>query len=252
MANKLFLLGGHDLEMQTIAGILKEKGLLFSDFSLSWNNAYLSQYRKDLELYGNNPSWIIYGIELQEDIAVPNNYIRIDHHNDYSEHLSALEQIANLLHLPLNRYMQLVAINDKAYIPGMIEAGATPYEIRNIREADRKAQGITDTEESLAEKAIKENCYTVGKMIVVHALSSCFSPICDRLFPYISLLIHTDSEWMYYGKGADCVSLLFEKDITAGHIFYGGGSNGYVGTVEKVYTPAVLQEMVERIKNTYL
>lgn len=252
MANKLFLLGGHDLEMQTIAEILKEKGLLFSDFSLSWNNAHLSQYRKELEQYGNNPSWTIYGIELQEDITAPDNYIRIDHHNDYSQHLSALEQITNLLNMPLNRYMQLVATNDKTYIPGMIEAGATPDEIKDIRKADRKAQGITEEEERLAEKAIKESCSTVGKLIIVHALSSRFSPICDRLFPFHSLLVHTDYEWMFYGKGADCVSLLFEKEIKAGRIFYGGGSNGYVGTVEKAYNTAVLQKMVEQIKDTYL
>lgn len=134
----IFLLGGHDLEMLTILDILKNRGIAYRDKMLQWDNAFLSQYRQELQTYAYKPSWRVYGIELQEDMAAPDNYIRIDHHNDYAKKESSLQQVAAILNYPLNRYQQLVAANDRGYIPEMYRAGATDLETIQIRLADRK------------------------------------------------------------------------------------------------------------------
>lgn len=249
---RIFLLGGYDLEMQTIAGVLKENYQLFKDYSLKWDNAYLSRYKEVLEEYGNSSLWVIYGIELQEDISLPNNYVRIDHHNDYSGRCSALEQVMDILNLPLTRYQQLVAANDTTYIPGMLKLNATSEEIGEIRKADRKAQGVTEEEEKLASIAIAEKSTTIGRLVVVRALSARFSPICDRLFPYDNLLIYNTSEWMFYGKDVMLIKIFFKKEVVAKNIFYGGGDKGYIGTVAEWYNTKEIDRMVEQIKELYL
>lgn len=243
----LFLLGGYDLEMLTIREVLERQGVAYADHHLDWHNARVSSYRQDID-EACSREWIIGGIELQEDIAVPPIYRRIDHHNDLAYMPSALEQVMNILRLPMNRYFQLVAANDKAYIPGMLQLGATTEEVKTIRWADRKAQGITFEDEQLAEKAIAENCEKAGDLLTVRALNSRFSPICDRLFPYRRLLVYTNSEWMYYGEGATSVCRLFETDFKNGKIFCGGGNQGYVGTVKNIFPKEDLMEMIHKIK----
>lgn len=244
---KLFLLGGHDLEMYTIAEMLKENHLLYKDNSLQWHNACLSQYKKEIQLYGNHPSLLIFGIELQEDMPLPCNYIRIDHHNTYTSLPSALEQVAELLHLPLNRYQSLVAANDKGYIAGMLAIKATSEEIEQIRYEDRRAQGVTEVDEELAEKAIQENKEQIGDIIIIRSFSSRFSPICDRLYPCEKLLIYTNQELMYYGTNVCSLKNLFETEIKKGSIFYGGGDSGYLGTKTGAFTSRELEIMINQI-----
>lgn len=241
-----FLLGGADLEMQTIREILLREGIPFADRHLRWENALLSSYQKELQ--EGKEGYTIYGIELREDILPPACYRSIDHHNGLSSLPCALEQVMEILRLPMNRYEQLVSANDKDYIPGMLALGASSEEISAIRLADRKAQGVTDEEEYLAEEAIADR-ETVGDLIIVHALSSCFSPICDRLFPYHKLLVYTDSEWMYYGEESAKVRELFSDELAEGNLFYGGGEQGYVGVKQDVYDKNEIIKMVNRIKN---
>lgn len=242
-----FLLGGADLEMQTIREILLREEISFADHHLRWDNALLSSYRKELQEVKEGQT--VYGIELREDILPPACYQAIDHHNGLSYMPCALEQVMEILQLPMNRYEQLVSGNDKAYIPGMLVLGATSKEIATIRLADRKAQGVTNEEEQLAEKAIADNQEFVNGLIIVRALCSRFSPICDRLFPFHKLLIYTDTEWMYYGKRADEVRSLFFKEFDDGNLFYGGGEQGYVGIKQNVYNKDEILEMVNQIKN---
>lgn len=243
----LFLLGGHDLEMLTIREVLEKQGMSYADHQLSWHNARMSSYRKEIE-EASAQNYIIWGIELQEDMAIPPLYRKIGHHNELIHLPSSLEQIMNILHLPMDRHLQLVAANDKAYIPGMLQLGATRKEVETIRRADRKAQGITEEDELLAERAIAENRERSGSLLMVRAFNSRFAPICDRLFPYHRLLIYTDSEWMYYGEGAGQVRQLFEEDFKSGKVFCGGGENGYVGTVKDLYSQKELIEMIYKIK----
>ena len=242
-----FLLGGADLEMQTIRDVLVRQSIPFADHHLRWDNALLSSYRKELQEVKDGQT--VYGLELREDILPPACYQAIDHHNGLSSLPCALEQVMEILQLPMSRYEQLVAANDKAYIPGMLALNASSEEIERVRLADRKAQGVTDEEECLAEKAIMKNLEITNGLKIVHALSSRFSPICDRLFPYQKLLIYTESEWMYYGEGSTLVRESFSDEFEVGNLFYGGGEHGYVGIKQNVYNKDEILEMVNRIKN---
>lgn len=248
-ARLIFLLGGADLEMYTIRQLLDKAGCHYYDQHLRWDNACLSAYKGCIAKYKDDKTCRFVGIELQEDISPPSGYICIDHHNENAGKPSALEQLAVLLGLSLSRYEQLVAANDRAYIPGMRTLQASDEEVDEIRRADRACQGVSEKEEGLAEQAIKENLEVYNNLIVVRALSHCFSPICDRLFPYERLLVYTDEEWMYYGKQANRLVEIFQTDIQNGKIFYGGGSDGYIGCKRKVYINSEIQCYVDLIKN---
>lgn len=250
----LFLLGGYDLEMMTIRNVLYEHGCKYADHHLQWNNARLSSYRNDIECFEReNAQGCIYGIELENDLASsPECYCSIDHHNGQSEAPSALEQVLSLLGIPMNREYDLIAANDKRYIPGMLALGATDEEVLRIRRADRRAQGITEEDEALAEKALAENLCQVGDLVIVKALNSRFSAICDRLYPYRSLLIYNAVEWMFYGDGAQHIRDIFMGEYLKGKIFYGGGSNGYVGAKEFLYPEQKICEMVKMIEQEYV
>lgn len=248
-ARFIFLLGGADLEMHTIRQLLDKNGYRYYDKHLRWENACLSAYRKEITDYtgDDTPLWV--GIELQEDMNLPSNYISIDHHNRNAHKPSSLEQVAELLEIPLSRQEQLIAANDRAYIPGMKALQASDAEIAGIRQADRAFQGVTEEEEKLAELAIREHIQVCDNLIVVRALCHRFSPICDRLFPYDRLLVFTDEEWMFYGKQTGRLVEIFQSDIQNGGVFYGGGPDGYIGCKRKVYTSSEIQQHVELIKN---
>lgn len=246
MEKRLFLLGGHDLEMLTVRTLLDQNDIPYKDHALSWHNACLSSYRKEME-EALAEGYSIWGVELMEDIPPVPHYHRIDHHNELVHLPSALEQVAALLSVPMNRYYQLVSANDKAYIPGMKQMDATSEEIESIRRADRAAQGITPEEELLGEKAVNQHATLWGDLWVVQAQCARFSPICDRLYPYSRLIIYTDAEWVYYGKQANRIVTLFQEDYHRDKLYAGGGENGYVGTVQGAYSPTELQTMVNQI-----
>lgn len=249
-ADKLFLLGGYDLEMLTIKQLLEgREGCVVVDKQLRWDNALLSAYQEELQSYADAD---IYGIELREDITTPGNYHRIDHHNDWNDRPSALEQIADVLGVILNRDQQLVAANDKGYIPAMIAIHATNEEIADIRRRDRSAQGVTVEEELLAEQSVTDNLSRYGSLLVVKSLTSRFSPICDRLFPYQQLIIYTDdAEWMFYGDGKAELVSVFAEDIKKKKVFHGGGENGYIGAVNNAFTQREITQIIEIIKQKY-
>lgn len=248
-ARLIFLLGGADLEMCTIRQLLDRMGCHYYDHHLRWDNACLSAYKGCIAKYKDDKTCRFVGIELQEDITPPPGYVCIDHHNENAGKPSALEQLADLLGVSLSRYEQLVAANDRAYIPGMRALQASDAEIVKIRRADRACQGVSEEEERLAEQAIKENLETCNNLIVVRALSHCFSPICDRLFPYERLIVYTDEEWIYYGKQANRLVKTLQTDIQNGKIFYGGGPDGYIGCKRKAYVNSEIQYYIDLIKN---
>ena len=67
----LFLLGGYDLEMITIAELLKLHNVPFEDKKLQWNTAKLSAYQDVLAV--NQDKKKIYGIELMDDNTLQTN-----------------------------------------------------------------------------------------------------------------------------------------------------------------------------------
>lgn len=248
ISKKHFLLGGKDLEMQEIEQLLISHNCSYSNASLSWHNAQLSQYANEISKLSESDIKI-YGIELTEDITPPSNYIRIDHHNDFSNRSSSLIQVAEILNIKLNRHQQLVAINDVGYIPAMISFGASTEEINAIRFADRQAQGVTNEDEQLAIKAIG-NLEKCNDLIIVKAQSSKFSPICDRLFPYKALLIYTDHELTYYGNLVPKLKQHFEEHIKSHKIYY-GGNDTYIGISKNAFSPNEIINIISQIKQLH-
>ena len=249
MTEKIFLLGGYDLEMLTIRALLKENHIRYVDKKLNWTNASLTKYTDELNRYANDAAVTIYGIELQEkDVAyIPANYIRIDHHNDYSHLPSALEQTAAILDVQLDAEQQLIAANDRGYISAMQALGANEDEIKRIRLLDRRAQGVTETDELLAEEAIRNKSETNG-ITIINSQMNRFSPITDRLYPYEKLLIYTNDELIYYGVGKASLVSYFKDEIASGKMFHGGGDCGFIGTVRSVYS----KEDITGLKNKIL
>lgn len=253
----LFILGGYDLEMITIKDLLLENGFVetaspealssskyVADKKLSWG-ARLSAYREFLNYTG-----LIYGIELAEDVTTPENYYRIDHHNELSSQPSSLEQVAGILAIPLSRYQQLVAANDKGYIPAMIAMNASESEIETIRKMDRQAQGVTDKDERLAEESISNNSSGNKDLTIIKSATDKFSPVTDRMYGKAKrLLIYTDTKLVYYGKDIPKLSECFHSDIKAGKVYSGGGENGYFGLAEGAFTKEEIKELLNGIKN---
>lgn len=253
MSKRIFLLGGNDLEMTTIKNLLVNAGEQFETHDLRWDNAKLSSYEKTLEEYGNSPDYQIYGVELNEDIPHPDNYVRIDHHNDFANKPSSLEQVATLLGLAMDRHMQLVAANDSRYIPGMIKLGASREEIDDIRRADRAAQGVSEgDDERLAEESLKSCKGDASNLYVVKSLTSKFSTICDRMYPYRRLLIYNDDVAEFYGEGVNDLTSLFKSELDAKKMYHGGGDSGYLGTVSGAYSKEEIAGIVDKIRTHFM
>lgn len=245
----IFLLGGHDLEMSTIKQLLDgEENCVVYDRNLRWDNAYLSAYKAELCL---SSPLDIYGIELKEDIPVPRCYHRIDHHNDWADKPSSLEQVAVVLNIQLTRRQQLVSANDKGYIPAMKALGATNEEIADIRRQDRAAQGVTDADEALAELSIAKNLSRINETFIVKSLTPHFSAICDRLYPYRRLLVYTDEEWVFYGDGKEALVAEMADGVRAGCVYCGGGKYGYIGAIKGAFPREDIKDFVEMIKLRY-
>lgn len=231
-SSRIFLLGGQDLEMHTIRQLLQAQGEDFLDLGLAWG-ARLSDYAghfQDLEA----PSLAIYGIELTEDVAAPQGYHAIDHHNDRPHTDAALAQVAALLGVTLDRWQQLVVANDHGFIPAMQAMGASAEEIAAVRLADRRAQGITEEDEALAEQSIRDHKECRDGVTLVRSLGKIFTPVADRMHVQTKrLLVWRDEKLTYYGKGVPLLVAHFQDWIQDKRAYHGGGDEGYFGLDEK-------------------
>lgn len=242
-----FLIGGHDLEMLQISKLLAENNLTVFDHNLSWNNAKLSSYSKEL----NNSDYFV-GIELTQDIPRPAKYKEIDHHNHNISKQSSLLQIIDFLKdeldisVEITRDIELIAANDSGYIPAMEAMKATKEEIKNIRSRDRKAQGVTEADEILGEQSINENRTIENEITVIKSLTPKFSTITDRLYPCNRLLIYSDNELTYYGPGAAKLAAKYANLIQSKQAYTGGGENGYFG----IANYSINKTLIETILNT--
>ena len=254
MKKKVFLLGGHDLEMCTIKELLEARrgdGLLYSDKNLSWSSASLINYEEELRKYGDRQEYQIYGVELREDVRIPENYTSIDHHGDADCRPSSLEQVAEILGVRMDHRMRLVAANDTRYIPGMLKEGATAQEVEDIRREDRRAQGIDKETEKTVKKEILPKKDSVGDLTIVNvpkeyqSLEGVFSVISDWLYPYVALVICTDTELCYYGKDAAEVRKKIFPEGRDG-LYSGGGEDGYWGVGIKGETET--EDILKKVK----
>lgn len=244
---RIFLLGGHDLEMLEIRNLLISSGERFEDKDLEWSNACLSAY---LPIITKEPDSEFYGIELQEDCPLPKYYTRIDHHNDDNNHPASILQVAKIIGVTPDKHLQLVAANDAGYIPAMLALNASNQEITDIRKQDRAAQRVTEEDEHLAELSVSKYLTVLDGLFIVHAQTSQFSAICDRLYPYQRLLVYNDKEWTYYGEGkSDLVAML--ADDISNKVYHGGGDNGYIGAAKGAFTQKQIIDFVTTIKQKY-
>lgn len=235
---RLFLLGGHDLEMIEIKHLLENNNEIYIDRNLAWG-AKLSEYADQLGFNG-----AIYGIELEEDTPLPPNYQRIDHHNELSHLPASIEQVAHIVRVQLTREQQLIAANDRGYIPAMKAIGASGEEIADIRLKDRRAQGITEEDERLGQQSIDDNLTWENKVAIINALTPRFPTITDRMFGVAKqLIVHTPEKVVYYGPNIDALAAKYKEWIPK-KAYYGGGPSGFFGTVEGAFSADELMNKV--------
>jgi hypothetical protein len=245
----IFLLGGHDLEMLEIKRLLEREGKTYFDVGLGWENADLSAYRDIIEQY---PDGEFVGIELRDAAGIaPMSYHLVDHHNENSHRPASILQVAALLGVEPDERMRIVAANDAGYIPALKALGLLDEEISQIRREDRAAQGITEEDERKAEQSIAEHLTKIGDTLIVESSTPHFSAICDRLFPYRSLLIYTDSEWVFYGEGKANIVKGLAGELANGRLYHGGGPEGYVGAARGSFTSKEIVNFVNTIKQRY-
>ncbi len=230
----IFFLGGHDLEMLTIRELLDENGIPYYDKGLSWG-AKASDYREEIEetlSTGRVPVLV----ELVDDMDISRRkVIIIDHHGEKAgtDRPTALHQVFDLLQIPKakwSRWFELVAANDRGYIPEMLKIGATKEEILEIRRSDRRAQGITEEQEKQGAEAVeKAEVLFDGKLTIVRLPHSKTAVVTDLLYPalskkgYENLLIISPDEVNFFGEG----SLIFELNVKFPGGWYGGSLPEY-------------------------
>ena len=204
-----FFLGGHDGEMIEIRNLLEAKHHQYVDKHLAWG-ASISDYDADIKNIPQNAVPVF--IELAIDRPLPEGAVIIDHHNEKAgrDQKTSLEQVADLLNLPLNRRQQLISANDRGHIRAMRKIGATDEEIESIRLFDRKAQGVSDEDERLAALSIDSRLESPFEdTAVIESKTNKTSPVFDRLYEkYAHVFVYTpDGEINYSGSG-DMVNAL--------------------------------------------
>jgi hypothetical protein len=227
-ARSTFFLGGRDLEMLAIRELLEQAAPgRFHDKDLSWG-ARASAYRDEIDAClrrGDTPVLV----ELEDDLGLDAQVI-VDHHGRRAgqDAKTSLEQVFDLLELPpeqWTRWHSLVAANDRAYIPGLLAAGATPAEVARVRAADRAAQGITREEDAEAEIALRQaERLCDGRLTVVTAGHARLAAVEDRLHAALggpgfeNLLLIAPGEVNFSGDGR--VVLALDRRFPGG--WYGG------------------------------
>jgi len=243
--NRIFLLGGADLEMQTIKEHLLAKGFkegidLF-DKKLKWG-ATLSDYQEELEQFKTST---IYGIELSEDITPPKNYQRIDHHNELSDNPSSLEQVLKILEQKPTRRDKLIMTNDVGHIEAMKCMGATKEEIESIRQEERAIAGVTEEDEVQALKEIE--CVEEKKGIyIIETTLETFSPIVDN-FEKRPLLLFGKNDLTYYGE-IGFLKENYKEALEKNEAYHGRGYFGFDSKYVALQTAKKLLEEILEMK----
>ncbi|MEW6654760.1 MAG: hypothetical protein AB1394_15010, partial [Bacteroidota bacterium] len=246
--NYIFFLGGYDAEMLEIKSVLTKHNLPYFDNNLQWYNAKASEYKNKISFLDKNKIPVL--IELGIDIELPQWAVIIDHHNERENEKSSIEQVAELLEIELNRWQKLIAANDKGYIPAMECLCATKEEIKKVRESDRRAQGVTEEDERLAERSIKENKEEQNGITIIMSLTEKFSPITDRMYGRTNnLLIYTDNTLAYYGERKKQIVNKFKNLVDEGMAYYGGTDSGFFGLAKgKVTKEEIIEVKKEMLK----
>jgi hypothetical protein len=212
-ASYVYFLGGNDLEMETIRSLLTELAAgCVVDKGLRWG-AKLSVYRDEItQAIGNGLTPV--AIELEDDLQLcSSRIVTIDHHGKSAGGLAdtALHQVFALLGLPSSRWTrwyELVAANDRGYIPAMRAMGASMEEIARIRAADRKAQGVTAEDETAGAIAVAQaETSADGRLTVAYLSHNRSVVVADRMERTLgrleaeNLVVVSPDEINVYGAG---------------------------------------------------
>ena len=166
-----FFLGGHDLEMLTIAALVRAQlgSAAVVDKGLRWG-AQADAYAAEIDAWRAAGGTAVL-VELPAPGFVGEDVVEVDHHGARTADPSALRQVFSLLGLPAEswtRHFSLVEANDIGHVAAMRAIGATAAEMATIRAADRAAQGITEAEEMAGRDALAAARFALdGRLMVV-------------------------------------------------------------------------------------
>jgi hypothetical protein len=216
----IFFLGGRDLEMVEIAGLVS--GALgpaaIVDDRLPWG-AKLSHYGDRIEAAvagGARAAAVELTDDMPADWPARRGLTLIDHHGARAGQPSSLEQVFALLGLQASawtRRMALVAANDVDHLRGLFAAGATPAEAAEIRAQDRAAQGVTAAEEAAGAAAAEAAQLLFGgalrRIDLPHGkMAAAMDPLALALWPRLpEALVVAPGELGFFGRGAGVFAL---------------------------------------------
>jgi hypothetical protein len=164
----------NDGESKTIVGICRKLGVDLRVSDQSWGATLDREPAENLQ----NLKRVLAIVEmpspqLEEKFRQKGHQvIPVDHHYyiamglDRRQPLSSLEQIAELLNYQLNRVEMGIAINDRSYIFGLLQAGYSVEEILEIRQFDLRAQGISAEQILKVKEALKNSEIRLGITIL--------------------------------------------------------------------------------------
>jgi hypothetical protein len=218
-----FFLGGHDLEMATIARLLHERSAVVHDHSLTWSNATASSYRDEIHKARAREAICIL-VELRDDLGLAAEVARgtvilVDHHGDGAgiDQPTSLEQVVRLLELPSQnwtRELSLIAANDRGHIAGMKAIDATQAEMLRIRAEDRQAQGIGERDEAKGRDAASRAKSLYGGRVKIvelpHEKTATVTDVMEKELGgpgFENLIILSPQQTMFYGTGK-CIDRL--------------------------------------------
>lgn len=236
-----FFLGGNDLEMEETRKLLGEVGCSgqIHDRGLAWGaraSTYLDEIRAALA-GGDTPVLIELDDDLPSDID-RNRLVLIDHHGSRAglDRPSALRQVFERVGKPhgaaWTRWRNLVEANDVGHADLMRKRGASSEEIRAVRDADRRAQGITSEVEAESRRATSA-AERRGTLLVIRTSAPTSTAIMDQLLPEYGgigsedTVVSMDGKIAFYGRGSVI------QDLAETPMSWSGGAlpeHGYWGT----------------------
>lgn len=255
-----FFLGGRDLEMATIRGLVEEvlPGRVH-DRGLD-RGARASCYAEEIRrAMGCGESAIL--VELEPDMDLPfHQVIVVDDHGDRAgaDRPTSLHQVFALLCLPparWTRWLDLVAANDRGRVGALLalDPPSTAEEVASVRAADREAQGVTPEEEEEAAEAVRAaRVVAGGRLTALELPHDRPAPAADRMEPalggpgYENLLILTPASVHVFGDGGAVVRL--DAAYPGGR--YGGSLPGrgfWVNARAKLAGAATLDDAAARV-----
>ena len=148
----LFVIPNNDGEARRAAEILRAAGASHLQISGQEWGATLDKEPLDPQKLSHVKRVVVFEIPGAEtEVKLKRQgleVIPIDHHAykglDRRRPESSLEQLMALIHWPMSRTDEALAINDRGYIPGLKKMGLSEDQIRQIRKYDLIAQGRSE------------------------------------------------------------------------------------------------------------